>query len=78
MELSSDDEPPQLFLDDPEWLGQSPWHPKASQGIVANELGTVGQLPRGTGPIRIVPSMRPCSRREKKMPINLLTCHRGR
>lgn len=52
----SDDEPPQLVLDDPEWLGQSRWHPKGSQSTVANELGTLGQLPHGTGPIRIVPS----------------------
>lgn len=57
MELSSDDEPPQLFLDDAEWLGRSRGHPKGSQSIVANELGKVGQLPHGTGPIRIVPSM---------------------
>ena len=65
VELSSGDEPPQLFLDDPaEWLSQFPCHPKVSQGIVANELDAVGLLPHGVGPIRIVPTMRSFSCRE--------------
>lgn len=65
VELSSGDEPPQLFLNDPaEWLSQFPWHPKVSQSIVANELDAVGQFPHGAGPIRIVSTMRSCSCRE--------------